>query len=163
MTTTLAPATNNIHRVRENPAAKKDVPTQEKEPDLKTRIKNANIKLAQLEVRTRKESEIPSISKQIQTIKNEFKLPNDIEIHFHKQTDPKTGETILNTVTREALKIAEFVSKDHTCSETEINALHKAPLVEDPQKKTSTCTGSDCKPVAKKSKGFFQSLFSTAA
>lgn len=163
MTTSLVPAKNNIHQVPEYSAAKNNGSAQQQVPNLKTRIKEANVKLAQLEVRTRKESEIPSISKRIQTIKNQFELPDYIEIHFHKQTDPKTGETILNNVTKEPLRIAEFVNKDHTCSETEINALHKAPLVEDPQKKTSACTGSDCKPVAKKSKGFFQSLFSIAA
>jgi hypothetical protein len=128
------------------------------EPDLQARIKAANARLAQLQVRTKEQSQLPSIANLIQTIKQEHQLPADIEMHFHKQKDPVSNEVMLDPVTQQALKIAEFVSKSHKCHEHQINALHQAPE----QKKTPVCHGPHCKPVPSKPAGFFQSLFSIA-
>lgn len=134
--------------------------SQKQEP-LEARIKAANAELAKHEIRNKEQSQLPSNAQLIEDIRKKFDLPKNTEMHFHKQKR-SSGEVMIDTATQKPLKIAEFVSKDHKCSEPQMNALHQAPVVFD-QKKTSICTGTHCKPAPERPKGFFQSLFSTAA
>jgi DNA primase catalytic subunit len=134
------PLTTNNTKAKEpitadNVAAENNNPPQS--DDINSRIKLAQVELEKVGVGNAKQLTVPSIVKQINKIKADFNLGKEVEVHMHG-------------------KKAEFC-EGHS-HEDETKALH-APV----QKKTSTCTGSHCSPEQSKPKGFFQSLFSTAA